>query len=308
MNKLFDLLKLEQIEQVFLNIEMPLVSVIAEIEFWGIGFDADQCRKHLAYITQKIQDLEKEAHQLVHRPFNLNSAKEVGVILFDEIGLPSGRKIPGAKKHKFLKTDAQYDTSAQYLRTIQALHPLPGILIEYRRLQTLLEKYINILPKYLSFHTALETPRLLTNCLQTDSATGRIIFQNPNLQTIPHERIFSLSEVTISTSLRDAFIPKPGMIFLSADYSQLELCFMAHFSEDPILLNLLNTSDPLSHIASKWLKKDVMLITKTEREQCKAVTYGIFYGMGVRTISEKLNLPEDETEILLEQFKANFSK
>ncbi|KAL6069130.1 Helicase and polymerase-containing protein TEBICHI [Balamuthia mandrillaris] len=352
MKKLVDVLRADSLYPAFRDLEMALLPVLAAMERGGVGFVKESCKQHKDFILARMTALEKRAHEIVGRSFSLTSSMEVGVILFDELGLPyplssnnnnnnvanisnvaktteQGRKVGwggGAAnmcaKQKSRRVTIRYSTSKNILKAICHLHPVPKIILEHRKLASLVTKYIDVLPKYLCFNPRLQMHRIHASWLQTNTPTGRLVVKNPNLQCIPHTISFSSSTTTSATptsrdgepqqpmldiSMRDCFVAASGCVLLGADYSQLELRLMAHFSKDPLLLDILRAGgDLFLLIAAQWLGKDQEEVTKEERNRAKAMCYGILYGMGIHALAERLETTPEQAASFLDRFKQTY--
>lgn len=330
MKKLVTRLRADSLFLPYRDLEMPLIPVMAKMEYLGVGFVGKECKRHKDLMEAKLRSLEKEAYALAGREFSLTSAMETGIILFDDLGIPhpaggpkqaaftkGGDKTLGHNNSKNsnkrqIKRGGQvrYGCSKDILKAVKDQHPLPNVVLEHRKLTALITKYIDVLPKYIRYNARFDMDRLHGTWMQTASPTGRLAVKNPNLQTIPHKVCFmstgaGTEEVTIT--LRDAFLAPKGCMLLTADYSQLELRLMAHFSKDALLISTLKAGgDLFIMIASQWLGKDPSLVTKQERTHAKGMCYGILYGMGAHSLSEQLEVSPEEAAVFLEKFKQTY--
>ena len=298
MDKLYTMLLIEQLSSQFTTLEMPITYLCAQMEYYGVGFSIEKCKEPLKTLQYKLQLIDSDIIKCVGHPIDVYSNSELCNILYDKLQLPRGRKlrnnnnnsngihstsaiiIPNNKKRKLLNNNNSnnngnelYDTSAQYLSTISHLHELPNLIIEYRQLQQLIDKYIVILPKYVKYNEKIKMCRIISTISQTCSSTGRLSFINPNLQTIPHERIYKINNNTIKYEMRDSFKTTEDRLLIGVDYNSIELRVIAHFSQDNYLLNALQFGDDVfQYLATSWLNKQ--FISRKERDQCKSITYG----------------------------------
>ena len=269
MSYLLQRLKVDILYNPFRDIEMEVVPILAEIQHWGMGFQRSVCNHHQNIVENTLQALEAQAHREVGKQFSLTAPLELSHILFNELNLPCSKELVSKKSVKSNKPPRK-STSAQVLQQIRHLHPLPGIILEHRKLTTWRIKYMNNLPKYAVYNPWLDMDRIHAIQLHTQTPTGRLAVKNPNLQCIPHTLDFTThgihSQETVTISIRDAFEASSGCVLLSADYSQLEVRLMTHFSQDPLLLSIFRKGgDVFKSLASEWLKKPISQVTPEER-------------------------------------------
>ena len=269
MSYLLQRLKVDILFNPFRDIEMEVVPILAEMQHWGMGFQKSVCNTHQNIVENTLKILEEEAHRSVGKQFSLTAPIELANILFNELQLPCSKELTSKKTIKANKPPRK-STSAQVLQQITHLHPLPGLILEHRKLTTWRIKYINNLPKYAVYSEWLGIDRIHAVQLHTQTPTGRLAVKNPNLQCIPHTLDFTThggsSQNTISVSIRDSFEASSGCLLLSADYSQLEVRLMTHFSQDPLLLSIFRKGgDVFKSLASAWLNKPISEITQEER-------------------------------------------
>ena len=280
-------LKEQGLWQLFTDIEMPLVEVLAEMEAAGVMIDTEGLKETSALFTQHLQMLEKEIHALAGEPFNIASPKQVGEMLFDRLKLDS--------KAKKTKT-GQYVTSEEVLEALREKHPIVGKILEHRGLKKLLGTYIDALPLLINPATG----HIHTSFNQTVTATGRLSSSNPNLQNIP-VRDAQGKEV------RKAFIPYPGELFFSADYSQIELRIMAHLSKDANLLEaFVQGNDIHAATAAKIFKKPLEEVTPDERRKAKTANFGIIYGISAFGLAERMGVNRSEAKQLIDEYFATY--
>ena len=276
-------LKEEGLWQLFTDIEMPLMPVLAEMEEAGVLIDTEGLKETSRLFTEQMLTLEKEIHALVGFDFNISSPKQVGEVLFDRLKLDA--------KAKKTKT-GQYVTNEEVLEALRGKHEVVGNILEYRGLKKLLSTYIDALPQLIN----PQTGHIHTSFNQTVTATGRLSSSNPNLQNIP-VRDAQGKEV------RKAFIPYPGQLFFSADYSQIELRIMAHLSQDPNLIEaFMHGNDIHAATAAKIFKKPLGEVTSDERRKAKTANFGIIYGISAFGLAERLGVSRGEAKQLIDEY------
>ena len=273
----------EGLWDLFAEIEMPLMPVLAEMEEAGVMIDTEGLKETSRLFTEQMLALEKEIHAEAGIVFNISSPKQVGEVLFDRLKLDS--------KAKKTKT-GQYVTNEEVLEALRRKHPIVGKILDYRGLKKLLSTYIDALPQLIN----KETGHIHTSFNQTVTATGRLSSSNPNLQNIP-VRDAQGKEV------RKAFIPYPGQLFFSADYSQIELRIMAHLSQDPNLIEaFLEGNDIHAATAAKIFKKPIGEVTSDERRKAKTANFGIIYGISAFGLAERLGVGRSEAKQLIDEY------
>ena len=266
----------DKLRQVLSEIEMPLITVIAEMERHGVLIDKDTLLKHGERLKLRISSLEKEAVELVGRAFNLNSPKQLQEILYQEQQCPILSKTP----------KGQPSTAESVLQELAFDYRLPAVILEYRGLTKLVSTYIDALPKRIN----PKTHRVHTSYNQAVAATGRLSSSEPNLQNIPIR-----SEE--GRLIRKAFIAPPNHVLLSADYSQIELRIMAHLSEDPNLLKAFaNGWDIHTATASEIFAVDLMDVSSEQRRRAKAVNFGLIYGMSAFGLAKQLGVERQDAQ------------
>jgi len=276
-------LKSNNLEKLFYDIEMPLMKVLATMEHTGVRLDTEALSQSSEILTSDMLNLEKEIHQLAGYDFNVSSPMQVGEILFDRLKLDD--------KARKTKT-GQYSTSEDVLEKIQSKHPIIGKILDYRGLKKLLSTYIDALPQLISPVTG----KVHTSYNQTVAVTGRLSSTNPNLQNIPIRD-------AIGKEIRKAFIPDAGSIFLSADYSQIELRIMAHLSGDTNMMDaFINGHDIHTATAAKIYKIPLNEVTSDMRRKAKTANFGIIYGISVFGLSDRLGIPRAEAKELIDGY------
>lgn len=275
------------LEKLFYEVEMPLMKVLAIIERNGVRIDSDALRQSSEILTEELIALEKEIREMAGYDFNVSSPAQVGEILFDRLKLDD--------KAKKTKT-GQYSTSEDVLEKIRSKHPIIGKILDYRGLKKLLSTYIDALPLLINSKTG----KVHTSFNQTVAATGRLSSTNPNLQNIPIRD-------AQGKEIRKAFIPDEGCLFLSADYSQIELRIMAHLSGDTNMLEAFNSGNDIhTATAAKIYKVPLSEVTSDMRRKAKTANFGIIYGISTFGLAERLNIPRSEAKELIEGYFATY--
>lgn len=280
-------LKVNGLENLFYEIEMPLMKVLAKMEHTGVRIDSEALRQSSEILTEEMIDIEKEIHNIAGFEFNVSSPMQVGEVLFDRLRLDD--------KAKKTKT-GQYSTSEDVLEKIRSKHPIINKILDYRGLKKLLNTYIDALPQLISPVTG----KVHTSYNQTVAATGRLSSTNPNLQNIPIRD-------AQGKEIRKAFIPDEGCLFFSADYSQIELRIMAHLSGDNNMLEAFNSGlDIHTATAAKIYKIPLTEVTSDMRRKAKTANFGIIYGISVFGLSDRLGIPRAEAKELIEGYFATY--
>ena len=282
-------LKRNDAEQLFYDIEMPLVPVLVEIERNGVLLDTEALRQSSAHFTAQMQQIEQEIYQLAGEQFNIASPKQVGEMLFDKLKI-----VEKAKKTK----TGQYVTSEEVLESLRHKHPVVEKILEHRGLKKLLSTYIDALPQLINPRTG----RVHTSFNQTVTSTGRLSSSNPNLQNIPIRD-------ENGKEIRKAFIPDEGCLFFSADYSQIELRIMAHLSEDKNMIDaFLSNYDIHAATAAKVYKTDIKEVDADMRRKAKTANFGIIYGISVFGLAERMNVDRKEAKELIDGYFETYPK
>ncbi|XP_021301541.1 helicase and polymerase-containing protein TEBICHI isoform X4 [Sorghum bicolor] len=293
------------------TIEAPLVNVLADMELWGIGADMDACLHARHIITKKLKELEKEAYRLAGKNFSLNATADIADILYVHLKLPVPKGCEKGKLHP--------STDKQSLDHLRDQHPIIPVIKEHRTLAKLLNGTLWSICSRAQLCTQSQRYIIHGNWLQTSTATGRLSMEEPNLQCVEHLVEFdtgkSNKDYCMSVddhhkiNVRDFFIPtKENWLFVTADYSQIELRLMAHFSKDPTLVELLSKpdGDVFTMIASRWADKEEALISSKERENTKRLIYGILYGMGANSLAEQLECSTEDAAQKIQSFRRLF--
>ena len=269
------------------EVELPLSSILREMEQAGVRIDVPMLRQAETQLNDELQTLEQQIYTSAATTFNINSPKQVGEVLFDQLQLDAK-----AKKSK----NGQYSTSEEVLLALKPKHPVVGLILEYRELKKLISTYISALPNYINPATG----KIHTTYNQTVTATGRLSSSNPNLQNLPirSER---------GQLIRQAVIPDEGCLFLSADYSQIELRLMAHFSQDPHLVQaFISGQDVHAATAAKIFNVPIDQVTKDQRRQAKTANFGIIYGISAFGLAQQLDCSRAEAKALIDGYFAAF--
>ena len=281
-------LKKEGLEELFHNIEMPLVPVLAYMERNGARIDTASLKETSTLFSKRLADIEENIYSLAGESFNIASPKQVGDILFGKLKI--------VEKPKKTKT-GQFVTSEEVLTQLQNRHPIVKDILHYRGLKKLLSTYVDALPQLVNE----ETGKIHTSYNQTVTATGRLSSSNPNLQNIPIRD-------EDGKEVRKAFVPDEGCLFLSVDYSQIELRIMAHLSGDKNMIDdFCSGHDIHAATAAKVYKKPIEEVTKDERRKAKVANFGIIYGISVFGLAERMNVERREAKELIENYFATYS-
>ena len=271
------------VDQLFHEVEMPLIPVLAEMEYNGVRIDTAALKETSQVFTERMLQLEQDIYQAAGKTFNVSSPKQVGDILFGEMKI--------VDKPKKTKT-GQYVTSEEVLQTLRAKHPIVAHILDYRALKKLLGTYVDALPKLINPRTG----HIHTSFNQAVTATGRLSSSDPNLQNIPVRG-------EDGKEIRKCFIPEEGCKFFSADYSQIELRVMAHLSKDANMLEAFREGyDIHAATAAKIYDKPVSEVTRDERTKAKRANFGIIYGITVFGLADRLNIERAEAKQLIDGY------
>ena len=280
-------LKEADVEDLFYNIEMPLVPVLAEMEMNGVMLDTNALAETSKVLTERMKQIEKEIYDLAGHEFNIASPKQVGEVLFGEMKI--------VDKPKKTKT-GQFVTSEEVLLQLRSKAPIVDHILEHRGLKKLLGTYVDALPKLINPHTG----HIHTSFNQAVTATGRLSSSDPNLQNIPVRG-------EEGKEIRKCFIPEPGCLFFSADYSQIELRVMAHLSGDKNMIEAFREGyDIHAATAARIYKEDINDVTRDQRTKAKRANFGIIYGITVFGLAERLEISRDEAKQLIDGYFETF--
>ena len=270
------------------EVELPLVEVLREMEAAGVRINVAKLKEAETALTEELHTIEQRIYALAGEPFNINSPKQVGELLFDKLKLDSK-----AKKSR----TGQYSTSEEVLVALKDRHEIVGLILDYRALSKLITTYISALPGYIA-----ADGKIHTTYNQTVTATGRLSSSNPNLQNLPirSER---------GRFIREAVIPDDGCLFLSADYSQIELRLMAHFSQDEHMLAAFRSGQDIhAATAARIYGKPIEQISKDERRNAKTANFGIIYGISAFGLAQQLDCSRTEAKQLIDDYFAAFPR
>ena len=287
--KLYKILKDKMVAEnslkLFEEIEMPLVEVLASMQYEGIYINKKELIEFGKELQTKIEILTKEIYELTGEEFNINSTKQLGEVLFEKLGLT-------VKK----KTKTGYSTDVDVLEKIKYEHPVIVKILEYRQLQKLNSTYVEGLIPYID-----ETSRIHSKFHQTVTTTGRISSTDPNLQNIP-------TRMELGKKLRKVFKPKENCIYIDADYSQIELRVLAHISQDKNMIEAFNNDEDIhTQAASKVFNTSIEQVTKEQRSNAKAVNFGIVYGISDFGLGEQLGVSRKKAKEYIEQYLEKYN-
>ncbi|MEL7656983.1 MAG: DNA polymerase I, partial [Bacillota bacterium] len=277
----------EDLETVFYEVELPLIEVLASMESYGFAVDRKELMDAGVIIGQKINELSAKIYELAGEDFNINSPLQLGVILFEKMGLPYGKK-----------TKRGYATGVEVLEKLKEDYEIVNLILEYRMYSKLKSTYIEgLLPL---IH---KDNKIHAHFQQTVAATGRISCTEPNLQNIPIRQ-------ELGRKLRKAFVPEnEDYVLVGADYSQIELRILAHMSQDPLLIDAFNHGDDIHKItASKVFGVPEDQVTPLQRSNAKAVNFGVIYGMSGFGLSTELNITRKEAEKYIGEYFKKYTK
>ena len=280
--------KLEEIDAVelFKNIDMPTVEVLAEMQWNGMYVDVQELDDYGQELKDRLEILTQEIYELCGEEFNINSTKQLGEILFEKLRLPAGKK-----------TKSGYSTDVDVLEKLRDEHPVIEKLLEYRQLTKLNSTYVEGMKPYIN----PKTKRIHSFFHQTITATGRISSTEPNLQNIP-------TRFELGKQLRKVFKPADGCLYIDADYSQIELRVLAHISNDEHMVQaFLNGEDIHKQAASKVFNTPIDEVTKEQRSNAKAVNFGIVYGISDFGLGEQLHISRKKAKQYIEQYLEQYS-
>ena len=280
-------LKETNVEQLFYDIEMPLVPVLAEMETTGVRLDTEALAETSKVLTERMKQIERNIYELAGHEFNIASPKQVGEVLFGEMKI--------VEKPKKTKT-GQYVTSEEVLQQLRSKAPIVADILEHRGLKKLLGTYVDALPKLINPRTG----HIHTSFNQAVTATGRLSSSDPNLQNIPVRG-------EDGKEIRKCFIPEPGELFFSADYSQIELRVMAHLSGDKNMIEAFREGyDIHAATAARIYKEKIEDVSRDQRTKAKRANFGIIYGITVFGLAERLEISRDEAKQLIDGYFDTF--
>ena len=277
------------VEELFWNIEMPLVRVLADMELNGVCLDTEALQDTSKIFTERMKQYEQEIYKEAGEEFNISSPKQVGDILFGKLQIMD--------KPKKTKT-GQYVTSEEVLQSLESKSPIVRNILNFRGMKKLLSTYIDALPKLIN----LRTGHIHTSFNQALTATGRLSSSDPNLQNIP-------VRTDDGKEIRKCFIPEDGCLFFSADYSQIELRIMAHLSEDENMMEAFREGHDIHRAtAAKIWHVDIDKVTDAQRKKAKQANFGIIYGITTYGLAQRMDIPNGEAKELIEGYFRTFPK
>lgn len=274
-------LKDVELESLYRDVEIPLVPVLIDMERTGVALDVPLLKQISRDLAEKIGELENQIYSNVGHRFNINSTQQLAGVLFEELKLA-----------KTKRTQTGYSTDSSVLEALRGTHPMIDLILEYRQLVKLKSTYVDTLPLLIN----AKTGRVHTSYNQTVAATGRLSSSDPNLQNIP-------VRTDIGRMVRRAFVAEGDMLLLSADYSQIELRILAHFSQDPALLTAFQADEDIhTATAAAVYKVPIDGVTKDMRRVAKTINFGVAYGVSGYGLAQNTGLPQDEATRLIQQY------
>ncbi|HEY3176317.1 MAG TPA: DNA polymerase I [Candidatus Polarisedimenticolia bacterium] len=283
------ILRERELDELFHDLELPLVPVLADMEMAGVKVDPAILGRMSGEFALEIERLESEIYELAGCTFNINSPRQLGDILFEKLDLTSRRRTA--------KTKAR-STSVDVLEDLAPLHPLPRKILDYRSLTKLKSTYIDALPLLIN----PQTGRVHTSYNQAVAATGRLSSSDPNLQNIP-------ARTEMGRKIRAAFVPEAGHLFLAADYSQVELRVMAHMADVPELADAFRKGEDIHRrTAAEIFGVMPELVTSEMRNQAKTINFGVLYGMGADSLGKQLGIPRKAAQEFIDRYFKRFPR
>lgn len=274
----------QQMDKLYNEIELPLCTVLFEMEREGVAIDADQLAQFGKMLTNRIADCEALIYSYSNGPFNINSTKQLGQVLFEELGLPPVKK-----------TKTGYSTNADVLEKLKNKHPIIPAIMDYRMLAKLNSTYADGLMKVID-----SDGRIRTTFQNLVTATGRLSSTDPNLQNIP-------VRTDLGAEIRKMFIPKPGCVLVDADYSQIELRVLAHIADDNAMQKAFRSGmDVHTVTASQVFGVPVEAVTPLQRRHAKAVNFGIVYGISEFSLADDIGVSRYEAKAYIDSYLANY--
>ena len=276
-------LKQENLSRLFYTVEMPLVKIVAQMEEWGIRLDTEKIVALQMQLKEESKAKLNEIFALAGKPFDINSPTQLSALLYDKLGLESVKKTPSGKN----------STDIESLEAIKDAHPIVEKILRYREIDKLLSTYLEKLP----FLVDPVTKRIHCNLHQNGTVTGRFSCSEPNLQNIPRGDI-----------IRSAFIPSEGHVFIDADFSQIELRCIAHYTQDENMLAAYHNGEDLhKKTIADMLGKPIENVTDSERFIAKSINFGLAYGMGATALSKRLGVKKEEAQDLMDKYFGVYS-
>ncbi len=285
--KLEPMLKAEEQEKLFSDVEMPLMEILTDMEWHGVRIDTDFLGQLSRLMEEKLAELEQQIHDLAGVNFNIGSPKQLGEVLFEHLKLPRGKK-----------TKTGWSTNVEVLTNLAAEHEIAARILDYRSVSKLKSTYTDALPKMV--HP--DTGRIHTSFNQAVTATGRLSSSDPNLQNIP-------IRTEEGRRIREAFIPSDGNVIISADYSQVELRILAHMADETALKESFAANEDI-HVrtASEVFNVFPEMVSAEQRRQAKTINFGVIYGMGAFSLGKDLGIKPKEAQVFIDNYFARYSK
>lgn len=281
------MLKEAGLDELFRDLEMPLVPLLAKIEMNGVGLDIQGLLDLGKEMEIKLLEIEQCCYKLAGHEFNINSPQQLGVVLFEELGLTQLKKT---------KKKTRYSTDMSVLTQLALEHPLPAEVLGYRSLSKLKSTYVDTLPQLVN----PDTGRVHTSFNQAVTATGRLSSSDPNLQNIP-------VRTDLGERIRRCFAPQKGRVLVSADYSQIELRVLAHLSADPLLVDDLTKGlDVHTQTASRLFEVDPEEVTIEQRRRAKTVNFGVLYGMSAFRLAREQGVSRTEAQDIIKRYLGRY--
>lgn len=275
-------------EKVLTEIEWPLMPILAEMEFHGVLIDADMLKKQSGLLQRRITGLQNKIYKLAGEEFNIDSTKQLGEVLFGKLKIPVLKKTPKGKP----------STAEEVMQELSADYPIPKLILAYRSYAKLKSTYTDKLPQMVN----KKTGRVHTNYIQTGTSTGRLASKDPNLQNIP-------IRTEEGRKIRQAFIAPRGHKLIAADYSQVELRIMTHFSQDPGLLTAFERGlDVHASTAAEVFGVDVEKVTPLQRRSAKAINFGLMYGMSAFGLAKQLGIGRKEAQQHMDVYFSSYPR
>ena len=278
-------LKEMELEKLYYEIEMPLCSILAEMELVGFLVDKDALKRFGVTLSYRISEIEEQIYELAHETFNINSPKQLGTILFEKLMLPAPKK-----------TKTGYSTNVEVLDSLLGKHPIIGLIKDYRELTKLKSTYADGLLKVID-----TDGRIHTHFQMTVTATGRLSSTEPNLQNIPVRK-------EIGGELRKMFVAAEGHVLVDADYSQIELRLLAHIANDPVMREAFESGEDIHTVtASQVFDVPVGEVTALHRSRAKAVNFGIVYGISAFSLANDIGVMPKEAKAYIDAYLEKYS-
>ncbi|NIO49038.1 MAG: DNA polymerase I [Candidatus Aminicenantes bacterium] len=279
----------EKLDPLYIKLELPLIEVLADMEMWGVKIDTQALKKLSSELEHELGHLKEKIYKISEEEFNINSPQQLGRILFDKLNLPASRKT---------KITKSYSTSVSILQELARDYPIAKHTLEYRQLAKLKSGYADSLPLLLN----PETGRIHTSYNQTVTATGRLSSSDPNLQNIPVRG-------DLGRRFREAFIPAQGHLFLSADYSQIELRVLAHLSKDPALIDTFRHDRDIHEETAERVFGNSSILSKEEkRRRAKIINFSMVYGASAFSLAKELETSTSEAQDFIDLYYEKYAK